>query len=212
MKLVKAFIRNSIKAYVYFREHTLCSILNLINFYLNDVEYLNFPITKGIIHINNKGKIKIGKNVYIISGTIHNPVGGSQCHLLTKTKANILIGDGAKLSNVMIYAFESVEIGKDVLLGGGCKIYDSDFHSLVLEERLEQIDSHIKSKPVKVCDGVFIGSQSIILKGVTIGKKSIVGAGSVVTKSIPSGEIWAGNPAKYIKKIPGMETVLDKVP
>lgn len=50
-------------------------------------------------------------------------------------------------------------------------------------------------------DNVFIGARCIILKGVTIGENSIVGAGSVVTKSIPANEIWAGNPAKFIRKI-----------
>jgi len=47
----------------------------------------------------------------------------------------------------------------------------------------------------------FIGGSSIILKGVFIGEKSIVAAGSVVIKSIPDGEIWGGNPAKFIKKL-----------
>jgi acetyltransferase-like isoleucine patch superfamily enzyme len=50
---------------------------------------------------------------------------------------------------------------------------------------------------------VFIGARCIILKGVTIGEKSIVAAGSVVTKNIPEGEVWGGNPAKFIKKIEG---------
>ena len=57
------------------------------------------------------------------------------------------------------------------------------------------------TSPVIIKDGAFIGAHSIILKGVIIGEKSIVGAGSVVTKSIPDGEIWAGNPAKFIRKI-----------
>ena len=50
-------------------------------------------------------------------------------------------------------------------------------------------------------DHAFIGAHSLILKGVTIGKYSVVGAGSVVTKSIPDGEIWAGNPAHFIRKL-----------
>ena len=55
--------------------------------------------------------------------------------------------------------------------------------------------------PVVIKDGAFIGAHTIVLKGVTIGERSIVGAGSVVTRSIPDYEIWAGNPAKFIKKV-----------
>ena len=58
-----------------------------------------------------------------------------------------------------------------------------------------------KKKGITIEDDVLIGTRSIILKGVTIGARSIVGSGSVVTKSIPSDEIWAGNPAKFIKRI-----------
>ncbi|WP_212635306.1 acyltransferase [Pseudozobellia thermophila] len=50
-------------------------------------------------------------------------------------------------------------------------------------------------------DRAFIGAYSIILKGVTIGENAIVGAGSVVTKSVPDNQIWAGNPAKFIRSI-----------
>ena len=67
--------------------------------------------------------------------------------------------------------------------------------------RISQNDTDIKSAPVLIKEGAFIGAHSIILKGVTIGKHSIIGAGSVVTKSIPDGEIWAGNPARFIRKI-----------
>ena len=53
----------------------------------------------------------------------------------------------------------------------------------------------------RVCKGASIGANSTILPGVTIGVNAMVGAGSVVTKDIPSGEIWVGNPAKFYKKI-----------
>lgn len=58
-----------------------------------------------------------------------------------------------------------------------------------------------KCKPVVIGDDCFIGAGTMILKGVTIGARSVIGAGAVVTKSIPSDEVWAGNPAKLIKKL-----------
>ena len=57
------------------------------------------------------------------------------------------------------------------------------------------------TKPVIIKQNVFIGAHSTILKGVTIGENSIIGACSVVTKNIPDNEVWAGNPAKYIKHL-----------
>jgi len=60
-------------------------------------------------------------------------------------------------------------------------------------------DNIVNTAPIIIRDYVFIGGSSIILKGVTIGKNSIVAAGSMVTKSIPDNEIWGGNPAKYLK-------------
>lgn len=91
-------------------------------------------------------------------------------------------------------------IGKNVNIGSGCMIYDNDFHSLDYNERIHG-DKNINVAPIVIEDGAFIGAHSIILKGVTIGLHSVVGAGSVVTKSIPADEIWGGNPARFIKKL-----------
>ena len=87
----------------------------------------------------------------------------------------------------------------NVAIGAGCLITDSDHHSLVYNLR---INGDIgKSAPIILKEGAFIGAGCIILKGVTIGKHSVLGAGSVITKSIPDGELWAGNPAKFVKKV-----------
>ena len=58
-----------------------------------------------------------------------------------------------------------------------------------------------KMLKTKVCKGASIGAGSTILPGITIGENAMVGAGSVVTKSIPAGELWVGNPAKFLRKI-----------
>lgn len=66
---------------------------------------------------------------------------------------------------------------------------------------MRKIDPGIKSKPILIKEGAFIGAHAIVLKGVTIGKYSVIGAGSVITKDIPDNEVWAGNPARFIKKL-----------
>ena len=58
-----------------------------------------------------------------------------------------------------------------------------------------------KTSPITISDNVFIGTSCIICKGVSIGENAVIGAGSIVTKNIPANEIWAGNPAKFIRKI-----------
>lgn len=86
-------------------------------------------------------------------------------------------------------------------LGGTC-VYDTDFHSLDPLIRASSDDTkHRVEKPVLIKSNAFIGAHSIILKGVTIGENSIIGAGSVVTKSVPDNQIWAGNPARFIREI-----------
>lgn len=89
--------------------------------------------------------------------------------------------------------------------GGGVKLYDTDFHSISYEERIQKPDPGIKSKPILIKEGAFIGAHSIILKGVTVGRHSVIGAGSVVTKDIPDNEVWAGNPARFIRKLEMMQ-------
>lgn len=90
-----------------------------------------------------------------------------------------------------------------MLIGANCQIYDTDFHPLESRYRFgqEKNDNYIHRKPVLIDDGAFIGTETIILKGTHIGRGSIIGAGSIVSGEIPPFEIWAGVPAKYVKKI-----------
>ena len=149
---------------------------------------------------NSKDGIILGDNVSINSSCSSNPIGGdAKTILFAKGNGKIRIGNNCGISNATIFATDSITIGNYVKLGGGTKIYDTDFHWLDLEKRLNE-DGGV-SKPIMIEDGAFVGAHSIILKGVTIGKASIIGAGSVVTKSVPAGEIWGGNPAKFIRSI-----------
>ena len=181
------------------------SILNRLLFKRFGVEVLGD--TKGFegiltIRSSKRNSITIGKNVQIRSGKAYNIIGGdTRLILRTIDDGQIRIGNGVGISNSAVVSANSITIGDDVFIGGSCAIYDTDFHSSEYDQRINQGDKNIKSAPVIIKKGAFIGSRCIILKGVTVGEEAIIGAGSVVTKDIPDGEIWAGNPAKYIKKV-----------
>ena len=165
----------------------------------NKVQYKSIFINGRIIVFGN---IVIGSNVSVNSGIRYNPIGGSErTMLITHGNGKISIGNNVGISNTAIVSAESIVIDDNVMIGGSCKIYDTDFHSIRYDYRMQKPDTHIKTSPVHIKEGAFIGAHSIILKGVTIGKHSVIGAGSVVTKSVPDGEIWAGNPAHFIRKV-----------
>ncbi len=114
-------------------------------------------------------------------------------------EAVVTVGEGTSFSNnVQVIAEKSVSIGRRCLIGDAVLIFDSDFHHLSAEGR-HTLPGAVA--PVVLEDNVFVGSRAIILKGVTIGKDSVIGAGSVVVSSIPPGVIAAGNPAKVIRPL-----------
>lgn len=171
-------------------------------FKVRNIQYGKQLQTYGTIFVRGTGTISIGNSVSITSCRETNPIGGdTKTILFAKESGRIKIGNNVGLSNVAIVALSEIVIEDNVLIGGNCKIYDHDFHSLKYEERIVSPDLGVKSAAVKIKKGAFIGAHTIILKGVTIGEKCIVGAGSVVTKSIPDSEVWAGNPAKYIRTV-----------
>lgn len=178
------------------------TIFTRLVFYLNDIEAEGFVKVCGNPFIINNGRMKLGKNISMSSGAFANPVNGAGRIIITVKKgAELIIGDNVGISNTEIYCATKIEICEGVLIGGGVRIYDTDFHSVNSEFRVMHPDPDIKSKPIIIRENSFIGSGTIILKGVSIGPESVIGAGSVVTKSVPKGEIWAGNPAKKIIEI-----------
>lgn len=164
------------------------------------------------LRIHPHAKVLIGNNVSIVCGENLNPlcrnIEGSIC--AEYPNSVIKIGDGSGLSSPCIWAKERITIGKRVKIGGDCILLDSDCHSLDWKQRCMTEDKsnglpvdtiNARTSPIIIGDDVFIGTRSIILKGVQIGDRSIIAAGSVVTKNIPSDCIAAGNPAKVIRKI-----------
>ena len=170
----------------------------------NNVVYKSFH-TNGIpfVMVARGGKFSIGENFAMNNGIKGNPIGCyERCTFFVDRDSEIIIGDNVGISQAALISHCSIQIGNNVKIGGGTSVYTTDFHSLDPIIRASSEDQkHRKSAPVTIEHDAFIGARCIILKGVTIGENSIVGAGSVVTKSIPANEIWAGNPAKFIRKI-----------
>lgn len=177
-----------------------------IQFKFFHVQYGKNLQVRGKLVVGWKVHLTIGDDVIINSGAYGNPnpIGNEiLTTFATVYDGAIKIGNRVGISNSCLYARECVVIEDDVMIGGGCKIFDTDFHPLNYVDRMQNDESKVKTAPIRICQGAFIGADSIIMKGVTIGRHSIVGAGSVVTKSIPDNEIWAGNPAKYIYSLRG---------
>lgn len=127
-----------------------------------------------------------------------------------KPHATLVVGKRTFIGKVMMSIAEKVEIGDDVMISWGVTITDHNSHSLKFPDRALDIQDwargwkdwkKVKAAEVKICDKSWIGFNSIILKGVTVGEGAIVGAGSVVTKDVPPWTIVAGNPAKIIREL-----------
>ncbi len=171
----------------------LSKIYNFINFTAHSAKVGDKVVIRGRLRLYGHGKVVIGDRVRINSCYRMNPIGGNLfASIYTTQGAMISIGDDTGISNAALYAAERIEIGKRVKIGGGVCIYDTDFHSLNYRKRGQPPETDVKVSPVIIEDDVFVGAQSIVLKGVRIGARSIVGAGSVVTKDIPSDEVWGG--------------------
>ena len=111
---------------------------------------------------------------------------------------NIYLGDNVFFNlNCMIIDNNRVEIGDHGMIGPGVQIYTAA-HELDAESRDQGWEV---TKPVTIGKSVWIGGSAILLPGVTIGEKSVVGAGAVVTRDVPSSVVVAGNPARIIREI-----------
>ena len=177
-------------------------VINKVNFRMAGLKFNDTWKINGRIYIINEGKIQIGNSFSANSGKNANPIGGdTMLRLIVRKNGNLKIGKHVGISNSTIVCKNEIEIGDFVLIGGGCKIWDTDFHSIGAMERMHKGDLKVKSTQISIGNYAFIGGSSTILKGVTIGNHSIVATGSVVTKNIPDNEIWGGNPARFIKTL-----------
>ena len=179
---------------------------NRIKFRLYGIKYGRNCIVHGHLGLKlaTDSTVRIGHNFYMSNGNHINPLAKNiQGHICVIEGAKLIIGNHVGMSSPTLWAHKSITIGNNVKFGANVTIMDSDAHSMnYLYRRELSIDmAHKTDAEVVIEDDAFIGMNTIVLKGVTIGARSVIGAGSVVVKSIPADCIAAGNPAKIIKRL-----------
>jgi maltose O-acetyltransferase len=144
---------------------------------------------RGRVQLSGHGEVVLGEGVGL-NGTVV-PI-----ELVTYTSGRIEVGNHTFINyGSSIAARASVKIGSHCLIGHYTFVMDNDQHDVVRHWELPQ------SNPVIIEDHVWIGSKAIILPGVRIGSRAVVGAGSIVTKDIPPRCVAAGNPARVLRHL-----------
>jgi acetyltransferase-like isoleucine patch superfamily enzyme len=154
--------------------------------------------------------IRLGANCKLISLFSANSHGvGRPCFLAaTAPGSRIEIGEACGFSGTIITASERIVLGDRVQCGANTLITDNDAHSLDAAVRRQEIEGTLPrgsltaySKPIVIHDDVWLGMNVTVLKGVEIGARSVIGAGSLVTKSIPADSLAVGVPARVVKSL-----------
>lgn len=154
-----------------------------------------------VIEISNGGRILIEDGVTLNSSNrgyhlnMHSPVK----LFADRPGACITIGAHSRLHGACLHAYRAITIGKRCLIAANTQIIDGSGHDLSFGAVEQRIFTGGDSRPIVLEDDVWVGANTLILPGVTIGKGSVIGAGSVVTKAIPPMVVAAGNPARIIK-------------
>jgi acetyltransferase-like isoleucine patch superfamily enzyme len=139
--------------------------------------------------------IRIGKCATIIgerASPVKIGVWGREPHLGTIEIGDyVLISPGCRIS-----ASDEIRIGDAVMIANGVYITDSDWHGIY-----DRTERDADCRPVLIADNVWLGDHAVVLKGVSIGENSIVGANAVVTRDVPANVVVAGNPAQVVKEL-----------
>jgi len=138
----------------------------------------------------------IGKNTKIWQFVIVLPNAkiGENCNICSHCfiENDVIIGNNVTIKNG-IYLWDGIELEDEVFIGPNVTFTNDKY------PRSKQYPKHFQKTILK--NGCSIGAASVILGGITIGQNAMIGAGSIVTKDVPSNELWMGSPAKFIRKI-----------
>lgn len=181
----------------------LSMYVNLIRLRMHRVAHGKHCVIHGKLyfHLFPSASVTIGDDFYCTSGLNVNALCANRRGSIYATaNAKITIGDHMGMSSPTLWAHNAITIGNHVKLGAGVVLIDTDSHSMDYLRRRGQYTDWGEAKPIVIEDDVFIGMHTVVLKGVTIGARTVVAACSVVTKSFPSDCVIGGNPARIIKQ------------
>ena len=192
------------------RIHSMYSSLEMEYFIDELRKRQNISVGKGVyftevpfINLHPASKITIGERVFINSDpSMLHLAAYSKVHLLAnKPGATIEIGEDTRFHASCIRAYQSVKIGARCLIASNCQIMDASGHGLSFDDVTKRIkhDTPFEIEPVVIEDDVWLCEGVTVLPGVTIGRGTIVGARSVVVRSLPAMCIAVGNPAKVVR-------------
>ena len=159
-----------------------------------------------IIQKHRHSLMSFGPGLQLRSSLRSNPLGPTHPVVLATwcRGARLEVGAHFAMTGGTLCAAEHITIGNDVVVGANTMIVDTDFHPLTPDGRRVN-SSEGQSAAVVIEDDVFIGMNCLVLKGVTIGRGSVIGAGSVVTRDVRPGVIVAGNPAQLVRELAARE-------
>lgn len=197
--MVSSFVQRAFRSFLY-RSDRIWIPLWLKSLGLDlqgSVHFIGLPL----VSLFQGSRIRISGGSHLCSRSFGTALGITHPLVLRTltSEAKILIGERVGISGGSICSAKEIQIGSGCLIGADVLIADTDFHPLRPSERHDSQKAFAEAKPVQIMDNVFIGARVIVLKGVTIGTGSVIGAGSVVTQDIPAGCIAAGNPCRVIR-------------
>lgn len=155
-----------------------------------------------IIQKYRRSRMEFGPGLQLRSSVRSNPLGPNHPVILAtwRQEAVLEVGANFAMTGGALCAASRIKIGDNVIVGANSVIVDTDFHPVDPVSRIELL-SDGKTAEVIIEDDVFIGMNCLVLKGVTIGRGSMIGAGSVVFGKVPAGVVYAGNPAHFMRKL-----------
>lgn len=194
-------------------------VLNYFTLLRYRIQYPNLKLGSGVtirgkFSVKGKGKVEIGNNccfisfdnnsntIYVEDSSARLTIGDNcffnSTNFLIEKKGQVEVGDYCYFNGTTVKSVDFIEFKKHCLVSDALFV-DTDFHSIQINRRDPNV--HAKTKPICVDENAWIGSQSMIIKGVTIGKNSVIGAGTVVRQSVPENVVVIGNPQQIVKEL-----------